>query len=296
MNGRAKARWRGWPAAHILARPSPLHRAQQPFRDTPLSREPQDRPEQRSIQSIEVGFRLIRVLEQAGSKLPLKTLSARAEMPPGKAHLYLVSFMRIGLVVQDEATQHYGLGPYALQLGVAALQQTSLADLARRPLERLNQRFELPAYLSLWGRMGPFIAVKFDAELPTPFTIKVGFVFPLLSTATGNIFLAHMPHRETDALVAHEGTLAPELLARRDAIVASVRKAGLAISEGHLFRGYSAIAAPIFDHTQALAGAVTLLGIGSQIDRSPEGDIAREVRAAAHDLSTHLGAATSITS
>ena len=30
-----------------------------------------DRREQRSIQSIEVGFRLIRVLEQAGAKLPL---------------------------------------------------------------------------------------------------------------------------------------------------------------------------------------------------------------------------------
>jgi DNA-binding IclR family transcriptional regulator len=251
--------------------------------------EMQDRPEQRSIQSIEVGFRLIRALAEAGSRLPLKTLSARAGMPPGKAHLYLVSFLRIGLVVQDPATMHYGLGPYALQLGMAALDQISLPDFAREPLRRLNEQHELPAYLSLWGRMGPFIAVKFDADLPTPFTIKVGFVFPLLSTATGNIFLAHMPKRDTDMLVEREGKLVPDLLARRAAISARVKKDGFAISEGHLFRGFSAISAPIFDHTAALAGSVTLLGIGAQINRSPQGPIVTEVRRVARELSELLG-------
>ena len=254
-----------------------------------MDAETKERPEQRHIQSIEVGFRLIRVLEEAGGKLPLKTLSARAEMPPGKAHLYLVSFMRLGLVVQDPATMHYGLGPYALQLGVAALRQISLPDLARAPLQELNARFELPAYLSLWGRMGPFIAVKFDADLPVPFETKVGFVFPLLSTATGNIFLAYMPKRDTEPLVAREGEVAPDLLARKDAIVAQVRKDGFAISAGHLFRGFSAIAAPVFDHTGAIAGSVSLLGIGSQIDRSPKGKMVAQVRQAAHDLSRELG-------
>lgn len=249
-----------------------------------------EKPEQRSIQSIEVGFRLIRVLEQAGSKLPLKTLSARAEMPPGKAHLYLVSFMRVGLVVQDPSTMHYGLGPYALQLGMAALHQINLPEIARAPLQRLNEEYELPAYLSLWGRMGPFIAVKFDADLPTPFTIKVGFVFPLLSTATGNIFMAHMPGRETDALIEREGRLAPDLLARRAGIAAEVRKDGFAISEGHLFRGFSAVAVPVFDHAGALAGCVTLLGLGAQIDRSPKSAVVMDVRKVGKELSADLGA------
>jgi DNA-binding IclR family transcriptional regulator len=140
--------------------------------------------------------------------------------------------------------------------------------------------------------MGPFIAVKFDADLPTPFTIKVGFVFPLLSTATGNIFLAHMPERDTADLIAREGKLAPELLARKEAIVARVHKDGFAISEGHLMRGFSAIAAPVLDHTGALAGTVTLLGIGSQIDRSPKSEFVAQVRETATALSRELGSPT----
>ena len=248
-----------------------------------------DRREQRSIQSIEVGFRLIRVLEQAGRKLPLKEISLRADMAAGKAHLYLVSFMRVGLVVQDAQTMQYGLGPYALQLGTAALRQINLPELAAAPLEELNRRFELPVYLCLWGRMGPFIALKMDADLPTPFTIKVGFVFPLLTTATGRIFLAHLPERDTAALVAQEGKLHPDMLARRAEIVAQVKATGLAISEGHLFRGFSAVAAPVFDHTGALAGSVSMLGLGSQIDRSPDGPMAASLHETAQGLSTALG-------
>jgi DNA-binding IclR family transcriptional regulator len=66
----------------------------------------------RSIQSIEVGFQLIRTLEEAPGPLSLKILSQRSGMEPSKAHLYLVSFCNLGLVTQEE-TGHYALGAYA---------------------------------------------------------------------------------------------------------------------------------------------------------------------------------------
>ena len=247
------------------------------------------RPEQRSIQSIDVGFRLIRVLEEAGAKLPLKTLSARADMPPGKAHLYLVSFMRLGLVVQDPSTGQYGLGPYAIQLGLAALRQINVADVARAPLDALHQRFELPTYLAIWGRMGPFILSKQEAELPTPFSIRMGFIFPLLSTATGNVFLAHLPPQQTQSLVEAEGRVNPDLLAQADIIRHDVRHAGYAASGGLLFRGFSALSAPIFDHEGSLAGAITILGVSVQIDPRPDSLMVNALISAAREVSRGIG-------
>ena len=248
-----------------------------------------EKPEQRSIQSIEVGFRLIRVLEEAGGKLPLKTLSARADMPPGKAHLYLVSFTRLELVVQDPVSGHYGLGPYALQLGLAALRQINIVDVARQPLEELHQRFELPTYLSIWGRMGPFTLLKHETELPTPFSIRVGFVFPLLSTATGNIFLAHMPEQQTRALVEAEGRVNPDLQARADTIRKEVREAGYAVSGGLIFRGFSGLSAPVFDHEGGLAGAITMLGVATLMDTKRTSPMVKAVQAAARAISDSLG-------
>ena len=251
-------------------------------------------PEQRSIQSIEVGFRLIRALEEAGSKLPLKTLSARAEMPPGKAHLYLVSFMKIGLVVQDPVTSQYGLGPYALQLGLSALRQVNLTEVAHQPLEALHREFELPTYLSVWGRMGPFILLKHDADLPTPFSIKVGFVFPLLTTATGSVFLTHMPDAATRSLLQAESLLNPDLAAHVDEIRAGVRATGYAASKGHLFRGFSAISAPVFGHDGSLACAVSILGVAQVMDAGERSRLVGSVQTAARTISHALGAAIQI--
>jgi DNA-binding IclR family transcriptional regulator len=244
---------------------------------------------QRSIQSIEVGFRLIHVLETARAPLPLKTLAAQADMTPAKAHLYLVSFIRLGLVVQEHKTLHYRLGPYALQLGQAALRQIDLPALAHDPLEKLQKTFEMPSYLSIWGAGGPFSVLTCDADLPTPITIRTGFVFPLLGTATGRIFLTYLPELKTRALAGREGALYPDLAARREAMVAGIRTAGVSISEGYLFRGFCAISAPVFDHSGDLAAAVTIIGVASLMDQAVDGAMASAVRAAGSTISVSLG-------
>ena len=248
-----------------------------------------DASAQRSIQSIDVGFRLIHALETASSPLPLKDLAAKAGMAPAKAHLYLVSFIRLGLVAQDERSSRYGLGPYALQLGQAALRQLDLPKLAYEPLEELQKAFELPTYLSIWGAGGPFSILKFDADLPMPVTMKVGFVFPLLGTATGRIFLTYLPERITQKLTDAEAALHPDLGARRQEIVASVKEASVSISEGYLFRGFSAIAAPVFAHDGQLAASVSMIGIGRNVDRNPAGKMAEAVKSAGMKISSLLG-------
>ena len=90
-----------------------------------------DRATPRRIGAIEVGFRLVRVLEAADGPLPLKDLSERAGMPSSKAYAYVASFVHEGLLAQDAVTGRYGLGPFAMSLGVAALRQSDLVEVAR---------------------------------------------------------------------------------------------------------------------------------------------------------------------
>ena len=45
----------------------------------------------------------------------LRDIAQQADMPPAKAHRYLVSLIRAGLVMQDPASSHYDLGPFALK-------------------------------------------------------------------------------------------------------------------------------------------------------------------------------------
>lgn len=60
----------------------------------------------RGIQSVEVGIPLLKALQEAQGPLTLTVLSEMARMPASKAHRYLASYARAGLVRQDSATRH----------------------------------------------------------------------------------------------------------------------------------------------------------------------------------------------
>ena len=76
---------------------------------------------QRGIQSVEVGGQLLRALAHHGRPMALKDLAREAGMTPAKAHPYLVSFGKLGLIEQTNASGHYGLGALAMQLGLSLI-------------------------------------------------------------------------------------------------------------------------------------------------------------------------------
>jgi hypothetical protein len=65
----------------------------------------------RGIQSIEVGGRLLQALARAGDPMMMRDLAREAGMTPAKAHPYLVSFSRLGLVERNDIT----IGQYSNQ-------------------------------------------------------------------------------------------------------------------------------------------------------------------------------------
>jgi DNA-binding IclR family transcriptional regulator len=84
----------------------------------------------RGIQSIEVGGQILLALAREGCPLLLKDLAQAAGMTPAKAHPYLVSFGKLGLITQEPGTGRYGLGPLAMQIGLISLQQFDPVRLA----------------------------------------------------------------------------------------------------------------------------------------------------------------------
>lgn len=243
---------------------------------------------QRYIQSILVGFRLIRVLQESGTKLSLKRLAQLAGMSPSNAHLYLVSFGRLGLVVQDPITTYYGLGPYAIDLGLAAIRQLDVADLARGALEALADEFGQSVYLSVWANKGPTIILKFDSHLNVPLAIRIGYVLPLATSATGQVFLAHLGEREIEPILKQE---IPSAMARNKRVAEIRRRVlrdGVGLSDSVLYEGFGAIAAPVFDHDDRIAASITVLGPSNLLNVTANGPMAAAVTAAAAKLTRSL--------
>ena len=245
-----------------------------------------ERTTPRRIGAIEVGFRLVRVLEAADGPLPLKDLSERAGMAPSKAYAYVASFVHEGLLAQDPVTGRYGLGPFAMSLGVAALRQSDLVEVARREAPALSEATTCSVMLTTWGNRGPAIVYRVDGKRRGPTSVRVGYVLPVWRSAAGRVFLAHLPERETAPLLqTEEGARVSR--ADLDDEVARIRKDGFAITgEGDEFSG---IAAPVLDHDGHLVAALTMSRPFDENTRERRIALGRAVREAAASISKQLG-------
>lgn len=241
--------------------------------------------EQRGIQSIEVGGALLRALAHHGRPLPLKDLAALAGMAPAKAHPYLVSFGKLGLIEQDGASGRYGLGPLAMQIGLISLQSLDPLALATPVIERLAATCLHTVAIAVWGDRGATIVRVAEAPSPVHVSMRHGTVMSLTRTASGRLFAAWLPRAQTRALLRREK---PE--PGFDAVLAAVRHEGYAHVEGALLPGISALAAPVFDGNGTLVLALTAIGATPGFDGRPAGALAAAVKDAAARLSSQLGA------
>lgn len=226
----------------------------------------------KGIQSIEIGFRLVRALVQAGDALPLRQIAELAGMSPSKARMYLVSLIRVGLIAQREDTGLYALGASAAELGAAALQRTDLLASAQLAMDELGQRTGALMLLAAWGYGGVTLLRQASGANVLPIDFRVGGHVSLTRTATGHVCLAFLPEASTGPfrraeLAENRGS--PELRfidgAYLDKAVAAARAAGTAtmqnvrIASGVVLVGYTAVAAPVLDHHGALRMVLTAL-------------------------------------
>jgi DNA-binding IclR family transcriptional regulator len=240
--------------------------------------------EQRGIQSIEVGGRLLLALAGHGRPMALKDLALAADMAPAKAHPYLVSFGKLGLIAQDSASGHYGLGPLAMQLGLISLQQFDPVRLATARLPGLAQAIGQTVGITVWGAHGATVVRTEEAPSPVHVTMRHGAVMSLRGTASGRLFAAHLPR----ALV--KAAAGPGVFDKAfDTELAAIRSAGISHVVDAAAPGVSGLAAPVFDGSGSLVLALTAIGATASLDTRPQGAPARALKACAAELTAQLG-------
>lgn len=249
------------------------------------------------IQSIEVGFRLLEVLTREPRALMLRDLALAAGMSPAKAHRYLVSFLRLGVVAQDPLSGRYELGGFALQMGLARLAQVDGVKLARIALAALRDRLDQTVGIAVWGNQGPTIVHWMEASHPAKAALKLGDVMPLTSSASGLLFSAYLPRGKTQPMLEQALSDArrqqrpelPQSAAELEALLEQVRAHQAARVEGTLLQTIHAMAMPVFDANGDLALGMIALGPAGLFDLAWGGEIDTALRACANRLSYELG-------
>lgn len=253
--------------------------------------------ESRGIQSIEVGGQLLRALARNNEPMMLRDLAREAGMTPAKAHPYLVSFLRLGLIEQDEATGHYDIGAFALQLGLIGLHRLSAVRIATPKIAALAHEINHAVSLSVWGTHGPTVVRLEESSHQAHIVMRVGSVMALLETATGRVFAAFLPPNVVKAAleskldrlgIGYSGKKSV-LGTEADAMLADIRKRGITRAIGDPLPGVNAFAAPVFDHSGAVVLSITAMGPAGTFNTDWNSPIAKALLDCANDISLRLG-------
>jgi DNA-binding IclR family transcriptional regulator len=259
------------------------------------------------IQSVEVGFELLNALSRAPGALMLRDLAAAAGMSAAKAHRYLVSFQRMGLVMQDPVSTRYDLGPAALRLGLASLSRLDAVKLARERVPALLAETGHTLAIAVWGNQGPTMVHWTEAPQTVPVTLRLGDVMPLLTSATGRCFAAFMGSEGRDAervapMIREELAVlkklpqngpplidVPQSQQAVQELMNETRRQGMGRVIHSLLPGVGGFCAPVFDAQGRLALGLVVLGSVATLDTRWDGAPAIALLRCARQLSADLG-------
>src|SRR5262245_18250834 len=227
-----------------------------PLVDMAMKR-PRPKPSQQiGVQSVEVAGRLLKTLARLEGPQTLSALSTAAGLPPAKAHRYLVSFIREGLIEQNAFDGRYDFGGAAREVGRAAINRLDIVRIGGTLLAELRNTLQETMLLGVWGNEGPTVLYWLDVPRPVSIVIRPGSILPILRSALGLVCAAYLPPRLTEARIAEElhrngaSGLNEQLRTKADVDdeLRRIRACGFGLVRGDLIRGIDALGVPILDH------------------------------------------------
>ncbi|PHP67464.1 transcriptional regulator [Zhengella mangrovi] len=246
------------------------------------------------LQSLDAALRVLITMVRHDGPIGVSDLARECAMPASKAHRYLASFLHAGLVRQAGRSGKYDLGPGAIRLGLAALNRHDFVNAAADDLAGLTRETGMTAMLSVWGDHGPTVVRWERAATLVAASLGLGTTLPLLTSATGRVFLAWLPRAVTATLLAREMDAVDAAGGRPldfpmtgegiSGLVGRVRAAGGATVDSRYIPGLVAAAAPILDWQGEAQAVITLIGTAPAAIR-PGSPVLARLHGVCRDLS-----------
>ncbi|MGO4235921.1 IclR family transcriptional regulator [Arthrobacter sp. fls2-241-R2A-200] len=218
--------------------------------------------ERQGIQSVELAMRIIEALESGGGPMSLSEIAERSGFQPSKAHRYLVSLTRIGLVSQSPKTGRYDFGAAMRRLGAESLRRTNEVSVASDYTPDLRDECGHSVNIAVWGDDGP-VVVRWDyGSHALPINIRLGATLPMLTSSSGQVFLGFLPESMWAAtLAAERSRRSPNAYTDEDIqrLRSEVSTNGYAFTSGGVIPGVSSIAAPVYSSLDAIPLTVAVV-------------------------------------
>ncbi|MEH7014452.1 IclR family transcriptional regulator [Neobacillus niacini] len=211
------------------------------------------------MQTIDRAMQIIKVLAESDTKkwFSITDLSKECDLPVSTMHRLLQSMIKHGLIQQDPNLKLYSMGYTWLEYGLQMYDTFDFVGLIRPEMEKLMYEVEESVYFSKPIGSEALIVERIDCpHNPIRIYDQLGIRIPMNIGAANKVMLAHMHKDEALKIIndlVPEGEIEPFLQ-----LLDTIRHKGYGESQGEKTKGTASVAAPIFNHSNELIGALSI--------------------------------------
>ena len=216
------------------------------------------------IQSIQRAAAILRSFTEVEPELGVTELSRRLDLHKSTVSRILTTLQYEGLIGQNPETGRYRLGVGLVSLAGVALGGLDVRGVAQPHLNTLVEISQETINVTILDGNECVNIERVASPKPIRYVGWIGRRTPLHCTASGKLFLAHMTAAERSARLRFplarytEKTIteAPAL----EQSLAQICAQGYAAVHEEFEDGFSAIAAPVFNHNSQVIATITISG------------------------------------
>lgn len=247
------------------------------------------------VQSIDRAAAILRCFDARRPTLGITEIARATGLSTTTTHRLLVA-LQANRLIRQTSDRRYGLGPLLVQLARSGAVPTTLGDAALPLMTALRDEIDetvglhelLPS-----GERAVVDQVESHQQLRRTYT-DIGVPIALPHGAPGKAILSVLPSEQQEAWLARPiGAVTPTTITDPGALreqLTATRARGWAVSLAERTPGIRAVAAPIFDHTGAVVGALGLSVPEIRMDDGRVEELGRRIRDTAWEVSEALGA------
>ncbi|PRY00864.1 IclR family transcriptional regulator [Allonocardiopsis opalescens] len=254
------------------------------------------RPARNASSSVRRALALLEAVRVAGADgggLALTRLAQLVGCDKSTVLRLAAPLLEADLLTRDRETGLFRLGPAALSLGQAYLDQLDLRSAAAQRLRALMRATGHTCHLVvLEGREVVYVD-KVENEATVRMGSRIGARMPAYRTAVGKAILAFSGADVVEEVIAGGmPAVTPKTITDPGvfrAELARVRERGYAIDDRENEPEVRCVSAPIFRHDGAVAAAVSVSALASRLPAARVRDLGPAVAQAARDITVSLG-------
>ncbi|MBU1344595.1 MAG: IclR family transcriptional regulator [Proteobacteria bacterium] len=203
------------------------------------------------------------------NSMSLTTICKEIHIHKSKGFSILNALAQYDLITKDYNTKTYSLGPALLPLAQKAKEKLDINAIAKDHLQNLAIETKSSVLLGIICNDQFYIAGKYDGNDKLSVTVRQHQSLHITHGSHGKAIFAFLTKKEQQRIIDSNqlffhGTIESFDKNRLEQELDFCRKNGYAVDNGEITPGITAVSAPVFDHNNAVAAGIVLVGTFTQ--------------------------------